>query len=814
MNSIKEHTDWGQAALDYEAIKQSVKNIDLSSINEAQTRFDIIDRIIREVLCWRHGNIKVEERFHDASGERYVDYVLSLGDITVVVEAKRSGAAFPNFTKRKRLKLSGTVLSSGEIFNAIEQIKPYTRDVDADIAVVTNGMCWCLFFANSKFDNGHAKLFFPFEDISDAEKLFCDLSYNSIAQFGISHILDIDIYNVDEKLITIIRDADGRVDRNNIADHIVPALNNALYAESISNNPTSLERCFITTEARTKFDSQLNMHIADPKPASISPAPRIKRSNAKNKLHDIVATTQNRDYAPPVTLIIGPVGAGKSTYLKHFEKISGRSTLENLRAAWINIDFESMGKAGLPRKFIYQQLKEYINTENSIFKTDYANLVAPAYEKEISALAKGPFGFLDKQSPEFKKVVTDLISKDYENVEPYIDKLLTYISNQRPCIIILDNVDLYEDNELEKSVFSEGLSLSKRVKCHVIVSLRDRTYVRHKNESVFDAYELRKLWIDPPPLKEVLSTRLEYSKQILKHKRAEIYFVNDMHFTVNDLSVFFDIVQKSILGGNAGDFIESMAGLNIRRGLDLVSNFLTSGHIQADRALKAYINGDTKYIFPFHEVFKGAVLGQWRHYKEERAEVINIFDSKLGVKRLRLIRLHILMYLSCMAQSSDTMHVQVAELISLFTKHGGTEEQILGVLTVLLNNALISSEPSGVIIKTGAVACTKCGGYLTKVLATKFVYAEACLIDTAIEDKEYWERLSDITLSVENERNIARRMELRYERIEIFLNYCLSLEQQILENNPNKTIDAISEIKKNVLTDANVAKVRAQRNYG
>src|SRR4029450_3358516 len=80
-----------------------------------------------------------------------------------------------------------------------------------------------------------------------------------------------------------------------------------------------------------------------------------------------------------------------------------------------------------------------------------------------------------------------------------------------------------------------------------------------------------------------------------------------MTLQVDDLSNFFDIVQSSILKAEAGDLIEKIADSNIRKGLKLVNNFLTSGHVQADRALTSFLKGERKYRFPFHEIFKGAV---------------------------------------------------------------------------------------------------------------------------------------------------------------------------------------------------------------
>src|SRR5687767_1073187 len=97
--------DWGETSESFDKIEAFLASRDLAGANEAQTRYDIIDRIIREVLGWRHGQISVEE---PNEGQRlgFVDYLLRGGDRTIVIEAKRYGAAFPSPTKRRKLKLS------------------------------------------------------------------------------------------------------------------------------------------------------------------------------------------------------------------------------------------------------------------------------------------------------------------------------------------------------------------------------------------------------------------------------------------------------------------------------------------------------------------------------------------------------------------------------------------------------------------------------------------------------------------------------------------------------------------------------------
>jgi hypothetical protein len=127
--------DWGEASEAFDHIKAYVSQNNLFNINEAETRLTIIDRMLHEVLGWRYGQIKPEERL-EADGTGYIDYVIRNGDYTIVVEAKRYGKSFPSPTKRKKLRLFGSALGTREIAEAINQAIGYARDKKADVAIV------------------------------------------------------------------------------------------------------------------------------------------------------------------------------------------------------------------------------------------------------------------------------------------------------------------------------------------------------------------------------------------------------------------------------------------------------------------------------------------------------------------------------------------------------------------------------------------------------------------------------------------------------------------------------------------------------
>jgi hypothetical protein len=808
--------DWGEVSTVIDDIKPLLFDKDLTVVNEAQTRFDVIDRIIKEVLQWQHGQIKVEE---SNSGIRngFVDYILISGDIKIIIEAKRIGAAFPDPTKKKKLKLSGVVLKSGEIKTAIDQAVEYAYDKNADLIGVTNGTCWCFFSPEAirSERDANASLFFPFNVDGDAKRLYDLLNAQIVESNKLYELTNTEeIFNVN-KLLDIVKDKDARIDRNVIADFISPALDNALNGEAIINDERKLEYCFVSTDARTKFDSTLKMYIADNKPVNVLPAKRIKKSRDRGELHDYLESNDVYTTHSPVTLIIGSVGAGKSTYLKHFQLIQGKDALKKKGCHWIYVDFEEMGREGNPRQFIYEKLNEYLLDDTKPIKTDYKHAVLPAYENEIELLGKGPFGGLKESNPaKFEEVMQNQILSDYNALEPYVNKVLSYVASKHLCIIVLDNVDLYEDEALETTVFSEGIALSKRLKCNIISSIRDTTFVKHRNDSVFNAHELKKLWLDPPSFQEVLSKRLTFAREILKNKPATVILGNGVKLYVPDLSVFFEIAHTSLLSEQSGKFIESLCNGDIRKGISLVTNFLTSGHIQADRAIRNFLDDSIKRPLPQHEIFKGAVLGQWKYYKEQRAEVINLFDSKLGSVKLQLLRLYLLNFLFLRARDKDSTETQFVDILNIFTTVGASSFQLLEVLNYLYKNKLVRSTDAQSITETSSLFITQAGGYYINVLSKRIEYIESVILDTAIQTVDFWNELAELTDLIEHESKVSLRLQLRKARLEKFGDYIKMLEDDLIGDNAHLGgIRLVDNVKTIILKRMDIALRRSGRFY-
>jgi predicted type IV restriction endonuclease len=107
--------------------------------NEAETRKNIIDFVLYDLLTWPKNRVAVEEYIHPG----YADYILKKanGDDLLFIEAKKEGVYFelpiPNQASETSAYISiKKLITDDNIKNAITQVRNYCQDTGCEYAAV------------------------------------------------------------------------------------------------------------------------------------------------------------------------------------------------------------------------------------------------------------------------------------------------------------------------------------------------------------------------------------------------------------------------------------------------------------------------------------------------------------------------------------------------------------------------------------------------------------------------------------------------------------------------------------------------------
>ncbi|MBI1173804.1 MAG: hypothetical protein GC139_00890 [Sideroxydans sp.] len=811
----------------HKEILAAYKGVQLGNANEAATRLKVIDRILREVLGWDDEDISPEERVSEDGSTTYADYVLRTANTAIVVEAKKASANFTIPTGVRKQKLSSSFVS-GEVGSAIKQARDYARKLGIDFAAVTNGAIWIIFPAQRhdqvKFSDSNALIFPNLNSLlnEDYQEFIDILSRDAVVDGS----LEITLLGRHEnqfgtrKLGAAFSPTSKAPGKNPIFPLIEDAVITA-FSDSISElDGELLEKCYVSTPDSMKFDNRVSLHISKRENLFKAAPVRPMKSAESNYLRERLATSVSR-VKPLAILLLGTVGAGKTTFLHYTRKVKAKSLFEKSDkepyAHWIYIDFRDCPDPSKSVEFIYEKIKEYFVQDE--YFSSYSRSVESAYLKEIDALKKGPLFLISKNKDKFEQVVVDLISKDYEKVTPYVDKLLRHASGECAVFLVIDNVDQIEDEEAQSKLFGETISLGHKLGVNLIMAMRGATYARHKNSPTFDAFDFDPLQIDPPRVSSVLSRRFLLAKQLLEGKKGGFTAEHGAHIKLDNVARIIDLVQSSVLGTEIGHRIEVLAAEDVRFALRMTREFLEFGYSNFGRAWNLY-NKDGRYILPKHEAFRAILLGNRNVYSEEFSPIGNPFDAHLSINSTQLLRLYVLSAIVNYASSQTFRHIDGTEIVECLRRIGFGDLITLKVLKDLCKFRFLHTASQSTPDLQSSFVPSRLGGYIVRDLIFYMPFLENVLFDTYIPDGGVWEELRKLSHQIDEARNRIERVDLRIERVKIFVNYLSMLYAPLQEESQKRNLPAewcgnpFIETKSSLELELGKVAVSVRKNYG
>jgi hypothetical protein len=238
------------------------------AVSEADTRAKVIDRILKEICFWPESEISREDKVHRG----FIDYCLCVhGRPYIIVEAKKEGIPFifPDGKSHKSLSLSGTILTSKELSEAINQVRGYCDDTGVRYAVASNGYSWIIFRAireDMPWRKGRARIFPSIEYIIDNFTEFWNLlSYESIsngsldAEFGSPHRTQRDMHRVIDRLFN----ADLPLQRNRFNSQLHPLISKIFENIADQDQLEILQSCYVHSASLKIVADDLDIVITD-----------------------------------------------------------------------------------------------------------------------------------------------------------------------------------------------------------------------------------------------------------------------------------------------------------------------------------------------------------------------------------------------------------------------------------------------------------------------------------------------------------------------------------------------------------------------
>ncbi len=720
--------------------------------NEAQNRFQFVDRLLMECLGWEHPYVDVEV-FDDAGGR--ADYLLG-SPVRAALEAKKEAVRFDLLpTTKGNMVRTLRPLTDGckALERAVVQVIPYCIMNGAQIAVVCNGPQMVIFQAHISGLSPLDGECFVFNGFDDYEKNFT-LLWKLLSPEGVADNRahrDLTYHRnprIPEKASITFAEPNAYRYRSSFQENL--RVLGTVLLDNVDNAPEVksdfYRECYVPLEANNRHlllsKNIIRSRYRRVSENGIAPA-RAAASVSNGKVKVGEAAYASPQGAKPV-VVIGDVGVGKTSF---FENLYETLTKDQ-RAVSYYVHINLGENATLSR-----DVKTFILAEiPRIFKEKYGfNISANAtaediYKNALAEFDESPEGQLREFSEERYRLarvefLVDKLKRSDEHLKAALDYLVRVKGRQ--VIVVIDNAD-QRDFATQQEAFLIAQELAAYRTVLVFVALRPSTFYQSKLTGALSGYQNQVLTISPPPADEVIRKRISFALRVAEGQIAPAA-LEGVELNLTNIVTFLKVTLRSIRASSKiRSFLSNITGGNTRLVIELMSSFCGSPNVESERIVT--IERETgAYQVPLHEFTKHALLGEYAHFNALSSLVAcNVFDVSAADPREHFLCSLIIAYISSpMGIKDNDGFVRGDLIIREMLRNGFRDEQTRHALERLAKKRLIET-PHGQYREVGVgdnvlpdqfpFRATSIGLYHIRHWIGDFAFLDATCTDTPIFD--------------------------------------------------------------------------------
>ncbi len=752
--------------------------------NEAQNRFQFIDRLITECLGWEKPDINVEE--HNELGGRS-DYHLG-SPPKAILEAKREAKKFdisPGGTPARVRKIQPLMQASKNFADAIHQVIPYCAIHGAPIAIICNGPQLAIFQAIIPGQpplEGECYFFNGFNSYIDSFPLLWKL----LSPEGVTEncaYRDLSLHRnprIPQKASTSIPEPNKYRYRNQFQENLRSL--SALLLEEIEDNPelksSFYKECYVPIEAN-------NRNLLLSKKIIASRYKRVSESGISPSALETVASVDGAGElmfnAPSLSgatgsrpiVVIGDVGVGKTSFFENLFESLENTEKSNTYFIHINLGIKANLASDI-KSYVLSEIPGVLKNKYNvdINSLDFVNSIYHRDLNDFDRSVKGGFKGVDDSAYHREKI--NFLSDKINNRDRHLQASLGHLArgHKKQIMLVLDNADQRSFNTQQESfLIAQELAASRNIL--VFVALRPSTFYLSKTTGALSAYQNKILTIAPPPADEVVQKRLIFAARVAEGK-VEPAKLSGIRLNLGSVVSFINTTLRSIRTSEPiRQFLGNITGGNTRAVIELITSFFGSPNVDSKKIVHIedqYGN----YKIPLHEFTKHALLGEYAYFNSQSSFLAcNIFDVSTSDPREHFLASLIVAFLSSNSGVSDSDGFYSGqEIMTEMTRHSFIEEQIRNALRRLANKRLIETphahyrelqvddhEPP----EQFHFRATSIGIYHIRFWTGSFAFLDAVSTDTPVFDQEPRVEISRLASSLE--------IEDRYQKAHCFRKY-------------------------------------------
>jgi len=601
------------------------------------------------------------------------------------------------------------------------------------------------------------------------------------------------------------RAVDAEIKSNNFGQALSIEYGTILIPDSEEEYKSIVQNAYVHSKRKDTHVEPILKVIKRVRLPSIDESKQISSDDLLALFDSINEQINNIRSESSLLLLIGNVGSGKSTFIRYIQNVAIPQ-----KADWAEDVYWSiinMNNAPISSDKIYDWTIESCieNLNGSFSDCDFsdAKFLDILYREEIREFRQGVGSYLNG-TDEYKIQLFNVVKQCKDNKELTLKCLINYIKIKysRSIIFVFDNVD-QGTSDKQLLVFQVAEWFRNKYNSLVMMSLRDSTYNEYRTVPPLDTIIKNHVFrIDPPDLLAVLQERMKYICRLEQHEiqvKHNYTIENGMKIILkeNEYLEYFKYILHSIRqDGLIRSVFYSIAGRDVRSGIELFIEFCKSGHLLASDIFAVRASGGT-YIIPHYRMMEAVLRGTRLYYSSQNSKIKNVFSSDFNDEWVDpFLRVDLLLWLNkrkgLNGDSGTKGFFTVGSLYKDMELIGHDKARFIRELATMVQDRLVLSGNLENVTSLDNLIRISPYGSLHLQLLGNINYLSACSEDVLYRNLDIAQRISDRISGKKGDGYLSKTTML--SNVEDMVNYLQDYRAAYISQPQNMIRDTDIEI--------------------